>query len=73
MELVGIFYCGRLNFSVYIFTDYIFCTWQTGPKGVIADWQRYKQLEAEKRLEQDQELLALQKKLSITCRSHVSV
>ncbi|XP_067933926.1 phosducin-like protein [Watersipora subatra] len=43
----------------------------TGPKGVISDWQRLKQLEAEKRLEQEQELLALQKKLSITCRSHL--
>ncbi|XP_054720643.1 phosducin-like protein [Uloborus diversus] len=41
----------------------------TGPKGVIKDWQRYKQLETEKREEQDQEKLALMKKLSLTCQS----
>lgn len=41
----------------------------TGPKGVIKDWQRYKQLEAERREEQEQERLALMKKLSLTCQS----
>lgn len=41
----------------------------TGPKGVIKDWQRYKQLEIEKRAEQDREKLALMKKLTLTCRS----
>lgn len=41
----------------------------TGPKGVIKDWQRYKQLEAEKREEQELERLALMKKLSLTCQS----
>ncbi|KAK2587698.1 hypothetical protein KPH14_003813 [Odynerus spinipes] len=41
----------------------------TGPKGVIKDWQRYKQLEAEKREEQEKERLEIIKKLSITCRS----
>ncbi|OAD60631.1 Phosducin-like protein [Eufriesea mexicana] len=41
----------------------------TGPKGVIKDWQRYKQLQAEKRQEQESERLQLIKKLSLTCRS----
>ena len=41
----------------------------TGPKGVIKDWQRYKQLESEKREEQELERLALMKKLSLTCQS----
>ncbi|XP_031825926.1 phosducin-like protein 1 [Nomia melanderi] len=41
----------------------------TGPKGVLKDWQRYKQLEAEKRQEQEKERLQLMKKLSLTCRS----
>lgn len=41
----------------------------TGPKGVIKDWQRYKQLENERRDEQAKEKLELFKKLSITCRS----
>lgn len=41
----------------------------TGPKGVIKDWQRYKQLETEKRGNQDLEKLELIKKLSITARS----
>ncbi|XP_065338694.1 phosducin-like protein [Cloeon dipterum] len=41
----------------------------TGPKGVIKDWQRFKQLEAEKAAEKEQERLALFKKLSLTCRS----
>lgn len=41
----------------------------TGPKGVIKDWQRYKQLEAERREEQELERLALMKKLSLTCQS----
>ncbi|KZC06132.1 PREDICTED: phosducin-like protein [Dufourea novaeangliae] len=41
----------------------------TGPKGVLKDWQRYKQLEAAKRDEQERERLLLIKKLSLTCRS----
>lgn len=41
----------------------------TGPKGVIKDWQRFKQLEIEKRAEQDREKLALMKKLTLTCRT----
>lgn len=41
----------------------------TGPKGVIKDWQRYKQLEAEKRESQEKERLQLINKLSLTCRS----
>ncbi|RXG52387.1 Phosducin-like protein [Armadillidium vulgare] len=42
----------------------------TGPKGVIKDWQRFKQLETEQRREQEKERVALAKKLAITCRSH---
>ncbi|KAJ8877013.1 hypothetical protein PR048_021465 [Dryococelus australis] len=41
----------------------------TGPKGVVKDWQRYKQLKVEKRAEQERERLELIKKLSLTCRS----
>lgn len=41
----------------------------TGPKGVIEDWRRYKQLETEKREENERERLALAKKLALTCRS----
>lgn len=41
----------------------------TGPKGVINDWQRYKQLENEKREAQEREKLELFKKLSITVRT----
>lgn len=41
----------------------------TGPKGVIKDWQRFKQLEAEKREQQEKEKLEIMKKLSLTCRS----
>lgn len=41
----------------------------TGPKGVIKDWQRYKQLEIEKRAEQEREKVNLMKKLTLTCRS----
>ena len=44
-------------------------TSNTGPKGVIKDWQRYKQLEREEREEQDVEKLALAKRLAMTCRT----
>ncbi|GLG95582.1 Phosducin-like protein [Gryllus bimaculatus] len=41
----------------------------TGPKGVVKDWQRFKQLESEKRAEQERERLELIQKLSFTCKS----
>ncbi len=41
----------------------------TGPKGVIADWRRFKQLEKENREEQDAEKARLAHKLTITCRT----
>ncbi|KAG5682080.1 hypothetical protein PVAND_011462 [Polypedilum vanderplanki] len=41
----------------------------TGPKGVIKDWQRFKQLETEKRQNQELERLELMKKLSITSKT----
>lgn len=44
-------------------------TSNTGPKGVIEDWQRFKQLETEKRESAEQEKMELIKKLSITARS----
>lgn len=43
----------------------------TGPKGVIKDFQRYKQFENEQRESQDAEKLALMKKLSLSCRSYI--
>ncbi|XP_041095639.1 phosducin-like protein [Polyodon spathula] len=43
----------------------------TGPKGVINDWRKYKQLENEQRQEQRSEMELLIKKLSLTCRSHL--
>lgn len=43
----------------------------TGPKGVINDWRRFKQLETEQREEQCQEVEKLIKKLSMTCRSQL--
>ncbi|XP_063707202.1 phosducin-like protein [Culicoides brevitarsis] len=42
----------------------------TGPKGVIKDWQRFKQLETEKREEAERERLELIKKLSITSKTN---
>ena len=44
---------------------------QTGPKGVINDWRRFKQLETEKRAEQETERLQLAEKLTLTCRTAV--
>ena len=41
----------------------------TGPKGVLDDWRRYKQLEVEKREKDEREKLDLAKKLSLNCRS----
>ncbi|KAH1179206.1 phosducin-like protein isoform X2 [Mauremys mutica] len=43
----------------------------TGPKGVINDWRRFKQLETEQREEQCREMERLIKTLSMTCRSHL--
>ncbi|KAI1904773.1 hypothetical protein AGOR_G00009140 [Albula goreensis] len=43
----------------------------TGPKGVINDWRKFKQLETEQRQEQKKEMERLIKKLSMTCRSHL--
>ncbi|CAB3987430.1 Hypothetical predicted protein [Paramuricea clavata] len=41
----------------------------TGPKGVLEDYRRYRQLAAEQREEKKAELEALAKKFSITCQS----
>lgn len=40
----------------------------TGPKGVLEDWRRYKQLEAESRVELEKERIALAKKLTLTVK-----
>lgn len=42
---------------------------KTGPKGVLEDYRRYRQLAAEQREEKKSELEALAKKFSITCQS----
>lgn len=41
----------------------------TGPKGVIKDWQRFKQLEIERNMEKETERLILMKKLCITAKT----
>ncbi|KAJ1212253.1 hypothetical protein NDU88_007560 [Pleurodeles waltl] len=43
----------------------------TGPKGVINDWRRYKQMQTEQQAAQSQEMEQLIKRLSMTCRSHL--
>lgn len=45
----------------------------SGPKGVINDWRKYKQLEVEQRQEQKNEMERLIKKLSMTCRSDLDL
>ncbi|XP_053267716.1 phosducin-like protein [Pleuronectes platessa] len=45
----------------------------TGPKGVINDWRKYKQLEVEQKQEQKKEMERLIKKLSLTCRSDLDL
>ncbi|XP_026325164.1 phosducin-like protein [Hyposmocoma kahamanoa] len=41
----------------------------TGPKGVIEDWRRFKQLEAENRKEMEKERVALAKKLTLSVKT----
>ncbi|XP_050312169.1 phosducin-like protein [Anthonomus grandis grandis] len=41
----------------------------TGPKGVIEDWRKFKQLENEKRQENERETIELAKKLTMTVRT----
>ncbi|XP_059050736.1 phosducin-like protein [Achroia grisella] len=41
----------------------------TGPKGVLEDWRRFKQLEAENRVELEKERIALAKKLTMPVRT----
>ena len=45
---------------------------QTGPKGVIQDYRRYKQLETEQRKEREKEIRSLAEKFSVSCQSSVS-
>ena len=45
---------------------------QTGPKGVIQDYRRYKQLETEQRKEKEKEMKKLAEKFSVSCQSSVS-
>jgi hypothetical protein len=44
-------------------------TANTGPKGVLADWRRFKQLEKENREDQAAEKAELCKRLAMTCRT----
>eukprot|EP00096_Caligus_rogercresseyi_P006798 TRINITY_DN2365_c0_g1_i1.p2 TRINITY_DN2365_c0_g1~~TRINITY_DN2365_c0_g1_i1.p2 ORF type:complete len:256 (-),score=100.52 TRINITY_DN2365_c0_g1_i1:158-925(-) len=44
-------------------------TVNTGPKGVVKDYMRFKQLESEQREEKQREKLELAKKLSLHCRT----
>ncbi|XP_043914505.1 phosducin-like protein [Protopterus annectens] len=46
-------------------------TVNTGPKGVLNDWRRFKKLESEQLEEQKYEMERLIKKLAVTCRSHL--
>lgn len=58
--------------NIYLYVLLIlFKNLKTGPKGVIKDWQRYKQFENEKRDIDQKEKNSLIKKLSISCRSHL--
>lgn len=45
----------------------------SGPKGVINDWRKYKQLEVEQKQEQKKEMERLIKKLAMTCRSDLDL
>lgn len=49
--------------------DILNILFKTGPKGVIKDWQRYKQLENEKNIEAQEERRRIMKRLAMTCRS----
>ena len=42
--------------------------YNTGPKGVIEDWRRFKQLEKENRDDAEAEKKAVAKRLAMTCR-----
>lgn len=42
---------------------------KTGPKGVIQDYRRYKQLETEQRKEKEKEMKKLAEKFSVSCQS----
>lgn len=61
----------KISQRKYFWLKYLL-TLQTGPKGVINDWREFKRLETERRAEQEKEKQALAKKLTMTCRSHVS-
>lgn len=42
----------------------------SGPKGVIGEWRRYKQLQAERNAESEREVAELAQRLSLTCRTY---
>ena len=44
---------------------------KTGPKGVVKDYMRFKQLEREQNEAEKEELELLTKKFSMTCRTNV--
>jgi len=43
----------------------------TGPKGVMKDYQRFKQLQREQKEDEKEELSLLSKQFSLTCRTNV--
>ena len=47
--------------------------YNTGPKGVMEDWRRFKQLERENRAEAAEEKASLTKKLAMTCREAIHI
>lgn len=56
------------GFFIIVFVFFL----QTGPKGVIQDYRRYKQLETEQRKEKEKEMKKLAEKFSVSCQSSVS-
>lgn len=48
---------------------FVVVVFQTGPKGVLDDWRRYKQLQSENNARDAKELRAMAQRLSMTCRT----
>ena len=69
--------CSKGLLTLVLWRDILrfYCFWiflQTGPKGVIQDYRRYKQLETEQRKEKEKEMKKLAEKFSVSCQSSVS-
>lgn len=59
----------QAHFTRHEIDDWSGNSTNTGPKGVIKDWQRFKQLETERNIEKENERLALMKKLSLSAKT----